>query len=1158
MQNKGTGKVTVGHPVDVATGTLFHDFEDFTLPGHAPLVFGRRYSTALIGRTVGMFGAGWSSPFEMRLRRDLDGYHLIAEDGETEITFDDYDGALEAGGVLRNLGAFHDLRREQNNLIATRWNPDSEEVVRYIFTQGRDGEWWPLQSRQTVDGQGVDLHYDLAGRIVNLTQCREGRGYRLAYDAANRVTEVYLTVPAPDQQERLDPHKRHERLIVSYRYDEAGRLAAMIDALGNRCGYEYDAAGRMTREVNIGGMEFRFRYDGQGRCVETTGPDGFDRNLLEINELARLTRVTDPLGHVTAYQWNEAGQVEREISPLGNIKVTAYDDHGRIIAQTSPTGATTAYEYDERGDRVKITAPTGGVTQHEFNENHQAIGITDPAGHKWSWSFDGAGRAVSWSDPLGNTWNYSHNRRGDLVSIKDPLSYERRFAWDGLGNLTSATDWLGHRTAYEYDEEGRVKAVIDPLGYRTEAENDALGRIRLLRHPDGAVRRFTWNVYDQIVEYTDEVGATTRWRYTPCGLLRKVIRPHSGQIKFKYTNVPGQLVTVTNENGVEHFYEYDADGRMIKETDFGGRITRYAYDKDGQVSEITNNANQRTELKRNAAGAVLTVNCDDGSRITYEYDARGYLIKADNGDCPVAREYDAAGRLILEQQGEHIITSKYDAAGNRITRRSSLDRETTFAWDGNGQISSIRTGRFDPIHFEYDARQCETARYIPGGVRINQAFDNRGRNVEQWTGSNTRPGRVSVGVNTAQGVHRRYGYDAASNLTEMQDARWGKTRYTYDPAGRVTSAQHQSFAERFVYDPADNFTKIERLVGLALEVGAMPGAETPNWQYGKGNELVKRDGVSYEYDALGQLVRKTDEKGETIYKWNRFGQLAKVNLPDAAEWEYKYDPFARRVEKRGPGQGIGFVWDGDVVLHEVHGKVGHSAAVIDWEFDPYGFAPIAKVEGVGQYLCVNDIAGTPRELTSRDGDIAWTARLSTFGEVQTERAGRVNCPVRFQGQWYDEESGLHYNRFRYYDPVTNRYTLPDPIGLFDHENINPYGYTINPFSFVDPFGLTKKCPPNPWGRRGSPAHQARVAQAEQRLSAQGWRTVSGGSLPERAVSVSGGRRRYPDLVMERNGQQIAIQVGRVTGGGMPVPRERAARSDLRGTGQFSHVFFLRY
>jgi uncharacterized protein RhaS with RHS repeats len=143
---------------------------------------------------------------------------------------------------------------------------------------------------------------------------------------------------------------------------------------------------------------------------------------------------------------------------------------------------------------------------------------------------------------------------------------------------------------------------------------------------------------------------------------------------------------------------------------------------------------------------------------------------------------------------------------------------------------------------------------------------------------------------------------------------------------------------------------------------------------------------------------------------------------------------------------------------------------------------------------------------------------------------------------------LHYNTFRYYDPGCGRFISPDPINI--EGGLNLYQYAPNAANWIDPWGLC----PNPWGRRGSPAHKARIAEAEKRLSDKGWRTKSGGaSMKERRHGS-----RYPDLVMEKGGKQIAVQVGRTTKGGRPVARERAAMRDLRNTGEFDHVFFLRY
>ena len=1044
MEQKSVGKIAVGHPVDVASGTLFHEFNDFTLPGLVPLIFKRRYSTGLIAKKDGMFGQGWSSPCEMSLIRDIDGCRLLGEDGEAEIVFNGDEGVLESGGVLYNFGAFHDLRLQEGRFVVTRWTPDGNDVVRFVFMSNGD-QTCPLVSHTNVEGQGTDIHRDSQGRVVLLRQRRERRALKLVYSPTGRVTAVHVVT------------RDGERPVLRYSYDRNDRLSEMTDPLGNRCQYEYDDDCRMSRELTIGGLEFRFRYDFYGRCVATSAQEDFDLHALQYFDTARVTQVKNSLGHITSYYWNQSGQVEKEISPLGNTKLTGYDDFGRIIEQISPGGSTTAYEYDERGNRTRIILPTGAMSDSDYDENHQVTAVVDSAGRRWENRFDRLGRLIEARDPLGSTWSYSYNQHGDLSTITNPLGFSIIATWDASGNLTRVTDWLGHPTLYEHDDNGHVTAMIDPLRHRTEVSVDVLGRIIQIKHPDGRSCKYDWNVFDEIIRYEDESGAVTRLDYTNSGLVYRITRAHGGQVRFQYKSIPGQLTSVINENGERHLYEYDADGRMIRETDIAGRVTRYEYDASGRVAALVNAAGHRTELQRNANGALLRAAFDDGSTITYEYDSRGYLTKADNGVCPVVREYDAAGRLIVETQGEQTVVSEFDAAGNRIRRRSSLDRETEFSWDGNGLVAAIRTGNFDPIHFEYDARQSEVSRYIPDGVRINQSFDNRSRSVEQWTGNGRRPGTVGGGLNSARGIHRQYTYDAVSNLTDTLDTRWGATRYVYDPAGRVVLAEHQnSFTERFAYDAADNFTKVDRLTDATASSGLPGDGGTPGWQYGKGYSLVQRNGATYEHDALGQLVRKKDSKGETVYEWNRSGQLSKVTLPGAKEWIYEYDAFSRRVKKSGPSDEIKFVWDGDVILHESHSSDEHEALITDWEFDRYGFTPIAKSTNGKRYFCVNDPGGTPRELTDSNGDVAWAADFAAFGEGRVDRVSEVECPIRYPGQYYDRETGLHYNRHRYYDPETGRFISPDPIGLAG--GLNLYSYAPNTTGWSDPLGLTVRCP----------------------------------------------------------------------------------------------------
>jgi len=159
------GQVSVGHPVDVATGKLYHDFEDFVQPGRMPIVFGRRYSSGLTGRTSGMFGEGWSSPFEMRVRETVDGYKVLHENGEHETPFYDHEGTIAVGGTLRNLANFCELRPEGERFVVTRWKHDGDEVVELVFepdpfSSQKDWPEWRLCSRQDLEGNGIDLERD--------------------------------------------------------------------------------------------------------------------------------------------------------------------------------------------------------------------------------------------------------------------------------------------------------------------------------------------------------------------------------------------------------------------------------------------------------------------------------------------------------------------------------------------------------------------------------------------------------------------------------------------------------------------------------------------------------------------------------------------------------------------------------------------------------------------------------------------------------------------------------------------------------------------------------------------------------------------------------------------------------------------------------------
>jgi RHS repeat-associated protein len=268
----------------------------------------------------------------------------------------------------------------------------------------------------------------------------------------------------------------------------------------------------------------------------------------------------------------------------------------------------------------------------------------------------------------------------------------------------------------------------------------------------------------------------------------------------------------------------------------------------------------------------------------------------------------------------------------------------------------------------------------------------------------------------------------------------------------------------------------------------------------------------YDYDAFGNLIRErrgTGQKLVTEYRYDGEHRLIGVTTADGRCSSYRYDAFGRRIAKTVDGHTTEFFWQGDNLVAESSKEHYHS-----YVYEPGSFRPLALLDGKGPrkacpFYYQLDHLGTPQELTDYSGEIVWSAKYNAYGKVTRLAFGggeQLDQPLRFQGQYFDAESGLHYNRHRYYDPEVGRYLTPDPIKLAG--GLNQYQYTPNPTGWVDPLGLA--CNPCPGDRDvagpyseivpggGLRAHEARGghliekhigrsdAQLAQRLEDEPW------------------------------------------------------------------------
>jgi len=371
-------------------------------------------------------------------------------------------------------------------------------------------------------------------------------------------------------------------------------------------------------------------------------------------------------------------------------------------------------------------------------------------------------------------------------------------------------------------------------------------------------------------------------------------------------------------------------------------------------------------------------------------------------------------------------------------------------------------------------------------------YDPAGRVLQQTIQRSTSPAPLA---------ERRYRYDAAGQLSRIEDSRKGGTDYRYDPVGRLIEAISPVAKERFAFDPASNIIDPVRTAETpASRPSPVRPESTLPVEVPKvlGNLLKAYAGMHFEYDARGNLVRKRTPAGEQEYEWDEFNRLLSARVVETSrqsQARYFYDAFGRRIAKEVNGERTVFGWDGDTLAYESDGERG-----THYLYEPGTFVPLAQyvaepVEGIETpvwtstdryvpeddplqkvperrgdaavfyYHC--DQIGTPQLLTDDDGDVVWEASYKAWGEAREmiARASKaagivVRNPLRFQGQQGDDETGLHYNRHRYYDPSSGRFVSKDPIGL--QGGINVYQYVSNPSAWTDPLGLSP-CP----GRRGA-------------------------------------------------------------------------------------------
>ena len=1042
------------NPVHAATGAKVlggDDDLDFVLPGLLPIDWQRVYNSR-DERQGSLFGAGWSVPYEVCV--DVLPH---PEGGDTLVYTDEQGrpidmGTIPLGGAVFSAGEGLAVRRHRDGPLLI----ESDDGVYRLF-EATPANPSRLRLSQLGDRNDNRIHldYDDAGCLVRLRDTFDLVQVELIRDQGH-LTHI----------ERLYPDQRRE-VLVSYDYDAADNLTQVRDATGQvQRRFAYDSGRRMVEHQLPTGLRCFYDWaliEGLEWRVVRHWTDEGDTYQFDYDLQAGTTRITDGLQRVSIRHWNTQHQIIQYSDNLGQTWLFEWNDERQLLNATDPQGGCYAYSYDESGNLIGETDPLGRSDSTLWLE-HWALPLveTDAADNSWQYRYDQRGNCIAETDPLGYITRYRYDAHGQVVEIIDATGKSKKLRWNPFGQLVEHIDCSGYPTRFSYDERGYLQVITDALGERTQFSYDAQGRLLSSQLPDGRTEQYQRDASGQLVGYTDPAGHTTLYQNNRRGQVRQRTDAHGRQVQFGYDSY-GRLQALVNENGESYRFAWDAGDRLTEQQDLDGSAKRYDYDLLDNITAVTAipapygsglavvpetlPAPIVHRLERDAVGRLVAKTTDDG-RTDYSYDAVDQLTAVTFTDLQgktqvLAFAYDAVGQLLAEQSTSGNLQHHYDELGNLIQTQLPDGRLLNRLYYGSGHLHQINLDGQVISDFERDRLHREVLR-TQGQLSTRSEYDRSGRLRSRQRRLNSQPSLMSASA------QKHFEYDPADNLVgklDQQPAAQHRQLLHYDATGRIIASQDSLHGQRetFAYDAAANLLDGPQ-AGAGLVVH---------------NKLLTYQDKRYRYDAFGRMIEKRSAKrGVQRFAYDAESRLVEVRNENGSVVRMAYDPLGRRVEKTehgSDGYPLGetrFMWDGLRLLQEHK----HSQSSL-YVYEDEGYQPLARVDGAGPLQKIryyhNDLNGLPEQLTETDGHSVWQATYRVWGNTLEE----VREPyyieeqnLRFQGQYLDRETGLHFNTFRFYDPDVGRFTTPDPIGLLGGFNL--YQYTPNPLTWMDPLGLS--------------------------------------------------------------------------------------------------------
>ena len=671
-------------------------------------------------------------------------------------------------------------------------------------------------------------------------------------------------------------------------------------------------------------------------------------------------------------------------------------------------------------------------------------------------------------------------------------------------------DELGVRERYEYTEYYEVYREWDGEGRMTGYCYDERGNLTSVIHPDGTEETRAYDEEDRLITETDALGN------------RRVLVYHEPSQDGTPVNGEGQLSAVIEADDRATFFEYDTHG-LLSSVSLDDRTVHLEYNEQNNLVSVKNEKGVGTRWNYDHKGNVLSVLTSAGAKQTFRYDRLNRVTSITTGKRTTNLRYNSYEDVVEASEGFHRVKYKYSPMGDILQREGEDGSVLRFAYDRMDRLRMLTNEHGEEYTFDRNLR---------GEIVGETGFDRMHRKYMR-----DRSGRV-IREERAGGRWTEYEYDQRGRLTRSSFSDGTIEAFSYDVLGRLTEARNATGSVSMEYDEGGRVVKECFSGGLPGD----KGTTVENIYDDLGNRIETRT-------SLGSVVQKAhleEELGITFrafgagwrYDWQSDGMLLRVVRPDSKEVSFAYDALGRRTEKTYEGVATHFVWDGNVPLHEWQeiSSDAEKTNITTWLFEQNTFIPAAKLAANGEsFSIVSDYLGTPLQAFDNNGNKVWEQELDIFG--RKKRKGNNNSsfiPFKYQGQYEDIETGLYYNRFRYYDSCTGNYISQDPIGLAGG-NPTLYAYVKATTCYLDIFG---------WAvanggtapQHGGKGHDKVINEDIKQLRNEGATNIR---KNQQQVDINGntvGKNR-PDVQFDKDGVHYNIEYDTTVKGSMKHQKE---------------------